>query len=81
MTTESERMLLELVGELLHVTNVNAYPRQMCVDGLVGALVHHLSFSPQATREYVVSMFADFVSVQEVPLEDRLPSMRAAKMH
>jgi hypothetical protein len=81
MTEESERMLLELVAELLHVTNVNAYPRQMSVDALLGALIHHLSFSPQSTREYAAYMLSDFVSIQECPLEHRLPSMRAAKMH
>jgi hypothetical protein len=81
VTPESERILLALVDELLYVANVNAYPRNMCLDGLIGALIHHLSFSPQETRDYAASLLTNFVSIHEQPLEHRLPSTRASKWH
>jgi hypothetical protein len=77
MTTDDERALLDLVGELLHITSVNAYARHVSVNALAGALIHHLSFMPRSTCEYVASVFTDFTPIQDLPLEHRLHSNRA----
>jgi hypothetical protein len=79
--TRDELMLMEMVHELLRVTNVAHFPRNLCLDALVGALIHHLSFMPPQARDTVLHALANFTSVEDVPLGYRLQSQRQEKWH
>jgi hypothetical protein len=79
--TRDEMMLLDLVAEVLRVTDVDRFPRNLCVDALVGALIHHLSFMPPLSRSSVLHVLENFTSIQDVPLEYRLRSERTSRWH